>query len=583
MIGAYLACLNGAPELVLRRSARAMKSTPPCQQVLVSPLLYTLGSREPGARASDWPSAEAPLVVRVQRQPVLMSAQLGSNISNVGGPSWEGLIPAISAITRGRALGDGESVVCRLPDCTLLIERGGGRFAERVIADGNASSASQCRQCRIVGHHDFRTEFPIISGGLGKAASDTRAGDPVVRFSLDRPIRPARPRSVARPRWMVPASVVALFLAAAVAAALSMREPGSADPTAASVSITAASPSGPSSMLDPSLPENPQPPQDEVVRIDSHAGAPAIPLLYSIAAVLPVDVAIEQFDVIDDQVELQLTAAPAVVLRDVVAALENGAGIGELAIDTTAGTAAATSCRLTATMTLPPVKQQDEVRAPATEQVDTMSGAEGAHHAAVVEIAQLVARTQQIQYDTSYRAASGGCTDLMVRLVGPSAEVIETLPDLDRVVNQPGRFLRSLSLSSSSVQEQILLQISLLCVATEGGDLPLGRTWSRSQVSAARTQWPAASQDRLGLALGLPQVVRAVSESGVGRHPEPPPFRYLGVIRSGSSDRFAVRLVGEDVVALLGQGETAFGWSLSEATETRLRFTRAGETHEISR
>ena len=148
--------------------------------------------------------------------------------------------------------------------------------------------------------------------------------------------------------------------------------------------------------------------------------------------------------------------------------------------------------------------------------------------------------------------------------------------------------------------------VKLIVTYRSDDEPPLGVP--RSRLQAVIDSWPAAAPSQFAAAFERgttsapdqvldPATVAAPSASstptpgGTRAAPFAHPARvtYLGTVSyshetvTGITERFAVRIEPEDIVAVLGVGETAFGWSLVDADTAKLVVERQGVAYEIDR
>ncbi len=126
----------------------------------------------------------------------------------------------------------------------------------------------------------------------------------------------------------------------------------------------------------------------------------------------------------------------------------------------------------------------------------------------------------------------------------------------------------------------------------------------RSHLQASMDSWPVATASQFAEAFArrtAPEVDSVATESPLALedtmplgarsryHLRPSGITFLGTIGysdgtvSPAMERFAVRIEPEAVVAVLGVGETAYGWSVIDADTTALVLERKGVTYEMDR
>ncbi|MFW5883947.1 MAG: hypothetical protein ACOCVW_00570 [bacterium] len=164
---------------------------------------------------------------------------------------------------------------------------------------------------------------------------------------------------------------------------------------------------------------------------------------------------------------------------------------------------------------------------------------------------------------------------------GTPAAVLGLAGEVDRLVHGGAARVRELSLLALPGN---VVRVSLSMRALPGG---AGRT---ARITASRHTgigrhttavwaWPAHTDEA-----GEPSRSEAPASRQSAPEPgRPTPPAYLGTVSSPGRVRYAVRVEPHGTVALVGRGDTAFGWTLAEAEPRRLVFEREGVRYEMDR
>ncbi len=171
-------------------------------------------------------------------------------------------------------------------------------------------------------------------------------------------------------------------------------------------------------------------------------------------------------------------------------------------------------------------------------------------------------------------------------LVSASAEgtptaILGLAGEVDRLVHGDAARVRELSLLALPGNA---VRVSLSIDALPGdarstGRVPAPRHTDIDPHTTAVWAWPARADE-----VPPPPRPAVPASRPPGREPRrPTPPAYLGTVSSSAGVRYAVRVEPHGTVALVGRGDTAFGWTLAEAGAHRLVFEREGVRYEIDR
>lgn len=161
---------------------------------------------------------------------------------------------------------------------------------------------------------------------------------------------------------------------------------------------------------------------------------------------------------------------------------------------------------------------------------------------------------------------------------GTSEATVRWLAAVDRLVTDGTALVRELSLVAlpgDVVRTELALLIRPGNTARAGG-AGEGAVADEARVTTVLA-WPPPPPDEPGARVEPADPARRPE---TGPQPTDRPV-YLGRIEIGGEARYAVRVEPQGVVAVVGRGDTAFGWTLVGSDVGRLVFEKEGERHEV--